>query len=223
MHVCEGVNMQFATWHHNLCINSQYIQYRPRAIKEKLLTGTETVLDIYFIQRLKDNIWNNFPYCNNGWHHLSEERKIFLCSTKWNTSLILASLILACDSVELVALCKVIFWKTHIDFFQGHENGHPASFLQGHATALSASEQAPGVASSEPTLADIRHGAFMMNDLAIANFYLDLSLLLRIMFIKNILLQISFCTLTLQVNLRIFSTKFEGWCKYILNWRHHAM
>ena len=30
-------------------------------------------------------------------------------STKWN-----ASLILACDSAELIALCKVIFWKTHI-------------------------------------------------------------------------------------------------------------
>ena len=50
----------------------------------------------------------------------------------------------------------------------------------------------------------------MMNDLAIANVYLDLSLLLRIMFIKNILLQSSFCALTSQVNARIFSTKFEG-------------
>ena len=29
--------------------------------------------------------------------------------TKWN-----ASLILACDFVDLVALCEVIFWKTHI-------------------------------------------------------------------------------------------------------------
>ena len=50
----------------------------------------------------------------------------------------------------------------------------------------------------------------MMKDLAIANVYLDLSLMLRIMFIKNILLQISFWALILQVNVRIFSTKFEG-------------
>ena len=49
-----------------------------------------------------------------------------------------------------------------------------------------------------------------MNDLTIANVYLDLSLLLRKMVIKNILLQISFCALTLQVNVTIFSTKFEG-------------
>ena len=34
----------FATQHHNLCINSQEIQYRLRTMKEKLLTGTETVL-----------------------------------------------------------------------------------------------------------------------------------------------------------------------------------
>ena len=44
----------------------------------------------------------------------------------------------------------------------------------------------------------------------VCNVYLDLSLLLRKMFIKNILLQISFCALTLQVNVTIFSTKFEG-------------
>ena len=40
----------------------------------------------------------------NGEHHLD-----YLRSTKWN-----ASLILACDSAVLVALCKVMFWKTHI-------------------------------------------------------------------------------------------------------------
>ena len=51
---------------------------------------------------------------------------------------------------------------------------------------------------------------FAMNNLTITNVYLDLSLLLRKMFIKNILLQISFCALTLQVNVTIFSTKFEG-------------
>ena len=33
----------------------------------------------------------------------------FLRSTKWN-----ANLILACDFAELVSLCKVVFWKTHI-------------------------------------------------------------------------------------------------------------
>ena len=50
----------------------------------------------------------------------------------------------------------------------------------------------------------------MMNEHAIANVYLDLSFLLRIMFVKNIPLQISFCAETLQVNVGIFSTKFEG-------------
>ena len=40
-----------------------------------------------------------------------------------------------------------------------------------------------------------------------------LSFLLR-MFVKNILLQTSFYAQTLQVNVKIFSTKFEGWCKY---------
>ena len=34
------------------------------------------------------------------------------------------------------------------------------------------------------------------------------------MFVNNILLQISFYAKTLQVNVRLFSTKFEGWCKY---------
>ena len=34
---------------------------------------------------------------------------ILLRSTKWN-----ANLILLCDYAELVALCKVIVWKTHI-------------------------------------------------------------------------------------------------------------
>ena len=38
-----------------------------------------------------------------------EEEKNFLRSTKWN-----ASLILLRDCAELVALCKVIVWKTHI-------------------------------------------------------------------------------------------------------------
>ena len=46
-----------------------------------------------------------------------------------------SSLSLVCDSAELVVLCKVIFWKTHIDFLEGRQNGHPASFLQGHVTA----------------------------------------------------------------------------------------
>ena len=34
---------------------------------------------------------------------------VLLRSTKWN-----ASLILLCDYAELVSLCKVIVWKTHI-------------------------------------------------------------------------------------------------------------
>ena len=34
---------------------------------------------------------------------------LFPCSTKWN-----ANLILACDFAELVTLCKVISWETHI-------------------------------------------------------------------------------------------------------------
>ena len=34
------------------------------------------------------------------------------------------------------------------------------------------------------------------------------------MLVKNILLQISFYAQILQVNMRISSTKFEGWCKY---------
>ena len=38
-----------------------------------------------------------------------------------------------------------------------------------------------------------RRSLFTMNEHAIANVYLDLSFLLRIMFVKNILLQISFC------------------------------
>ena len=38
-----------------------------------------------------------------------------------------------------------------------------------------------------------RPSLFTMNEQAIANVYLDLSFLLRIMFIKYILLQISFC------------------------------
>ena len=50
----------------------------------------------------------------------------------------------------------------------------------------------------------------LMNDHTTANVSLDLSFLLRIMFVKNILLQISFCACTLQVNVRIFSSKFEG-------------
>ena len=58
-----------------------------------------------------------------------------------------------------------------------------------------------------------------MNEHAIANVYLDLSFLLRIMFVKNILSQISFCALTLQVNVSIFSTKFEGRCKYTVTQR----
>ena len=49
-----------------------------------------------------------------------------------------------------------------------------------------------------------------MNEHAIANVYLDLSFQLRIMFVKIILLQISFCAYTLRVNVKIFSTKFEG-------------
>ena len=71
-----------------------------------------------------------------------------------------------------------------------------------------------------------------MNEHAIANVYLDLSFQLRIMFVKIILLQISFCAYTLRVNVKIFSTKFEGWCKYFSpvklvsygtgNWRRHA-
>ena len=38
-----------------------------------------------------------------------------------------------------------------------------------------------------------RPSLFTMNEHAIANVYLDLSFLLRITFLKNILLQISFC------------------------------
>ena len=49
-----------------------------------------------------------------------------------------------------------------------------------------------------------------MNEHAIANVYLDLSFQLRIMFVKIVLLQISFCAYTLRVNVKIFSTKFEG-------------
>ena len=49
-----------------------------------------------------------------------------------------------------------------------------------------------------------------MNEHAIANVHLDLSFLLRLMFVQNIVLQISFCALTLQVNVRIFSKEFEG-------------
>ena len=56
---------------------------------------------------------------------------------------------------------------------------------------------------------------FTMNGHAITNVYLDLSFLFRIMFVKNILLQISFCAWTLQVNVRMFSRKFESWCNYV--------
>ena len=49
--------------------------------------------------------------------HLGKQNLLFpsgpvsdlLRSTKW-----IANLILACDVAELVALCKVIVWKTHI-------------------------------------------------------------------------------------------------------------
>ena len=42
----------------------------------------------------------------------------YLRSTKWN-----ASLILACDSAELVSLCKVMLWKTHIPVRQLRSQG----------------------------------------------------------------------------------------------------
>ena len=63
-------------------------------------------------------------------------------------------------------------------------------------------------------LESVARSLFTMNEHAIANAVLYLSFLLRIMFVINILSQISFYAKTLQVKLRIFSTKFEGWCKY---------
>ena len=59
-------------------------------------------------------------------------------------------------------------------------------------------------------LKSVARSLFTMNEHVIANVSLDLSFLLRIMFVKNILLQISLYAQTLKVNMRIFSTKFEG-------------
>ena len=48
-----------------------------------------------------------------------------LRSTKWN-----ASLIFACDTAELVSLCKVMFWKTHIPV-RTQKMATPLNFCKG--------------------------------------------------------------------------------------------
>ena len=55
---------------------------------------------------------------------------------------------------------------------------------------------------------------FTTNGLAIANVCLYLCLQLRITFVKSKHFQISFYAETLPVNVKIFRTKLEGFCKY---------
>ena len=65
-------------------------------------------------------------------------KSIYLRSTKWNTSLILLR-----DYAELVALCKVIVWKTHIPvrthkwppllIFAGARHGIVINHVTGHS------------------------------------------------------------------------------------------
>ena len=93
-------------WHHTLhqiLINYDEKRYLSQFVCLFLCTPQyELIISVFSVKILAKQ---NSMVCAANW-----PRKFYLlCSTKWN-----ASLIFACDSAELVALCKVMLWKTHI-------------------------------------------------------------------------------------------------------------